>query len=181
MQRRLLPLAVYLFFTAFAFLIGVLAGAPKPDTGHTSGMAVIDTSPPTPASPVSLSSRAPVRPPRPSSSCGFGDNCGDRKAAMNTELRWIDDTRYLHRKLLEIDRPQTAYPIVPPKLMISVQALTGGSLITHFSDRTEIIAVGKRVDLSFSDLQCFLILLESAKSRARFDFGCEEQSGRDTL
>ncbi|MEM7509197.1 MAG: hypothetical protein AAF415_20980 [Pseudomonadota bacterium] len=81
---------------------------------------------------------------------------------------------YAQRRIVEIERPQVAYPLLPPKLMISVQALTGGSLITHFSDRTQIVAVGKRVDLVADGLPCFLILLESNRQGARFDFGCEE-------
>lgn len=93
-----------------------------------------------------------------------------RIAALTKRLQ----SGYAHRRIVEIERAQVAYPLLPPKLMISVQALTGGSLITHFSDRTQIVAVGRRVDIVVDGLTCFLILLESRRRSARFDFGCEE-------
>ncbi len=72
-----------------------------------------------------------------------------------------------------ISESQTAYPLVEPKLMISVTALHGGPVLAHFGTRTHHFVVGQRVDFRVKDCYCYLLLRESVRDRAVFNFGCE--------
>lgn len=72
-----------------------------------------------------------------------------------------------------ITESKTAYQLVEPKLMISVDALVGGPVLAHFGTRTHLFMVGQRVDFRVKDCFCHLLLRESVRDRAVFHFGCE--------
>lgn len=81
---------------------------------------------------------------------------------------------------LTITESQTAYPLVEPKLMISVDALHGGPVLAHFGTETHFFMVGQRVDFRVRDCYCYLLLRESVRDRAVFHFGCERKNPDST-
>lgn len=80
---------------------------------------------------------------------------------------------YVTHKTVRIDEPYTAYSLLEPKLMISVDDLPGGAVLAHFGLRTERFAVGERLDFVEGTCNCFLLLMASVRDRAEFLFGCE--------
>lgn len=81
--------------------------------------------------------------------------------------------RFVREREVTITESQIAYPLVEPKLMISVNALHGGPILAHFGTESHSFMVGQRVDFRVSDCFCFLLLRESARGKAVFHFGCE--------
>lgn len=75
---------------------------------------------------------------------------------------------------IEASEAQTAYWLMAPKLMLSVQALRDGPVIVHFANRTEHLAVGQHVEFTHEGCACFLLLRKSTREGAVFDFRCRE-------
>ena len=105
------------------------------------------------------------------------DNQAGRQPVTTIDEQF--DDRFERLQTIEITSTSRGYWLVAPKLMLAVQHLGGGDLRIKFADRYEQIRVGQRLDLRVDDCRCFLVLTESVKAKAIFQFGCEKQlSGR---
>ena len=82
-------------------------------------------------------------------------------------------SRFSELKTVEVSSTSRGYWLLEPKLMIAVDHLGGGDLRAKFSDRYERVRVGQRMDVHVDDQACFLIMVESIKGKALFQFGCE--------
>lgn len=83
---------------------------------------------------------------------------------------------FVQYKRVVLTEAQSAYALVPPKLMLSVDALRGGPLTAHFGNETADFVVGKRVDFNLGPCDCFLVLMRSTPGSADFAFGCDERT-----
>lgn len=98
----------------------------------------------------------------------------ERMALDLAALREHVTTGMTQLREVRVLKPRTAYALIEPKLMMSVEALTQGGLVVHYAKATTFLNVGQRVDLKLEDgCKCFLVLLESTRRGARFLFGCE--------
>lgn len=76
---------------------------------------------------------------------------------------------------IHITTSSRGYWLIAPKLMLAVEHLGGGDLRIKFADRFERIRIAERKDFQIDDCMCFLILVESVKGKAVFQFGCEKE------
>jgi hypothetical protein len=110
----------------------------------------------------------------------------DLQADLNVARRDVEDLQtevaalkaqvtqgFVRNLNVTISESQTAYPLVEPKLMISVTALQDGPVLAHFGTQTQYFLVGQRADFRVKDCYCYLLLRESVRGRAIFNFGCE--------
>ncbi len=104
------------------------------------------------------------------------DVLADRLRADLDALREQLAHGFVENRTIEITEARTAYALVEPKLMLSVEALSGGALIVNFGTQTRNIRVAQRLDFDHGDCNCFLLLAESERDRAVFEFGCEREN-----
>ena len=103
---------------------------------------------------------------------------------MSTDLASMRDQiteGYVHHRQVVVRANKTAYPLVEPKLMLSVDTLHGGSVLTYFGTQSYVFAVGQRVDFRLKDCECYLLLKESTTEKAVFAFGCERAEPPDPV
>lgn len=79
-------------------------------------------------------------------------------------------------RTIEVTSTSQGYWLLEPKVMIAVDHLGGGDLRVKYSDRYEKIRIAQRMDVDVEGRQCFLLLVESVKGKAIFQFGCEKRS-----
>lgn len=100
----------------------------------------------------------------------------ERLALLETDLHDVMG-RYEDGREIVVDTPDQAYPLILPKLMLSVTALPGGPLMVTLGDTTLFMRIGARRDFRLEGRACFLVLAESLRNRARFFFGCDPAGG----
>lgn len=86
---------------------------------------------------------------------------------------------FVHLRKIHVEKSKFAYPLVEPKLMLSVTSLKGGPIIANFGTETHVFSVGERFDFPLKDCDCFLLLESSARGEAVFSFGCQRRSKSD--
>ena len=91
------------------------------------------------------------------------------RAALSNQL---EHGRVVARDIV-IDEVSVAYPLVPPKLMMSVSSFSGSVVQVQVGPKRKMMAVGERLDLIAEGAPCYLVLVESRRERAQFSFGCE--------
>ncbi len=79
-------------------------------------------------------------------------------------------------RTFEVNDRDVAYPLLPPKLMMSVSTF-GGALVVNYGPARDLIQVGGRIDIRADGRDCFLVLLESRIDKAKFTFGCDSPTG----
>lgn len=121
------------------------------------------------ADPVPAPPAAPPAKPEPAA----GDDLDPALRAQIDALRAELMTGYDSGVHLVVDVPERAYPLLLPKLMMSVDMLGGGPLLVTLGDMTTLMRIGSRRDLEIDGQRCFLVLVESVRGRANFLFGCE--------
>lgn len=102
-----------------------------------------------------------------------------RAAKSENELAAIEQQLtkgYVEDKRVVITESNVAYPLIQPKLMVSVQSLSGGTVIATFADQRKVFYVGQYVELQIEACQCYLLLESSARGKAVFRFGCKEEN-----
>ena len=83
-------------------------------------------------------------------------------------------TGFVQSRTVTVEQVERAYPLVAPKLLLSVRHLSGGAVTAQFGARSEVFQVGQTVEFKIGRCECFLVLVESISGRAVFDFGCIE-------
>lgn len=96
-------------------------------------------------------------------------------------MRTAVTSGYVASREVEVTETDRGYWLVEPKLMIGVQNLSGGALLVNFADRFETFRIGERKDLAVGGCDCYLILTESKRGRAKFYFGCSERETPDVV
>ena len=91
-------------------------------------------------------------------------------AALHEQL----DQGFVRSRRVLVSEVDRAYPLLPPKLMLSVERLAGGSLQVYFGDQSARFAIGQRIDFQEGPCDCFLVLMRSDRGAAEFAFGCDE-------
>lgn len=102
-----------------------------------------------------------------------------RAAKSETELEAIQQQimkGYVEDKRVVITESNVAYPLIQPKLMVSVQSLVGGTVIATFADQRKVFYVGQYVELQIETCECYLLLESSERDKAVFRFGCKEET-----
>lgn len=100
-------------------------------------------------------------------------------AVLRSEMSWMRRMMgegYVHLQQVAVDEVHTAYPLIEPRLLLSVKTLVGREVITTFDNATHTFSVGERIDFDFEDKKCFLLLAESERGRALFHMGCKPAS-----
>ncbi len=98
-------------------------------------------------------------------------------AADLAALREQVTAGFVVHRTIEVTEPRTAFPLIEPKLMLSVDALPGGSVIVNYAEHTQSLRVAQTVEFIHGTCRCYLLLAESERNRAVFHFGCEEAEG----
>ena len=84
------------------------------------------------------------------------------------------DERFERLQTIEITSTSRGYWLVAPKLMLAVDDLGGGDLRIKYADRFEQIRIAQRLDVEIEGDDCFLLLVESVRGKAVFQFGCDK-------
>lgn len=83
---------------------------------------------------------------------------------------------------ITVTEANTAHPLLPPKLMMSVSDLSAGLVRVQAGRNRAVMAVGERMDIVSDDgCRCYLVLTEAGRSLARFTFGCERPGAAETV
>ncbi|THH35156.1 hypothetical protein E4Z66_15135 [Aliishimia ponticola] len=91
-----------------------------------------------------------------------------------SDLRTQVETGWVASKTVEVTSTTKGFWLVEPNLMLAVHQLTGGSIRVHFADRDEKFLLAERKTFLVDGRPCYLILTESVRGKAVFQFGCEK-------
>jgi hypothetical protein len=97
------------------------------------------------------------------------------KNALITTLNDALLDGYVDARDIVVTSAKEAYWMSEPELMLGVRALTGGQVRVFFADQTALISVGQRVDFSFEECDCCLMLKSSSIGKAEFRYACSPE------
>ncbi len=80
-------------------------------------------------------------------------------------------------RTIKVTSNKVGYWLIEPKLMLGVAHLAGGPVDVTFADQSVRFEVGARREILFEGKTCFLLLIESRRREAVFQFHCEKPKG----
>ena len=96
------------------------------------------------------------------------------EALQELQTAFLDG--YVDAKDIVVTDVKRGYWLSEPKLMLGVRALNGGQLRVNFAHHSASIAIGQRLDFTFEDCDCFLLLKSSSFGNAEFRYACSPQT-----
>ncbi len=176
MRRTSFPFLIFsnLLLSSFALLCGVLLGYNTADTGSKAYAEMV------------REQAADLKTLKQAFQAASTDARSLRAEndRLSVELDWLFERipeGFVHLRKIRVEKAQFAYPMVEPKLMLSVKSLMQAPITATFGTTTHMFSVGERVDFVLKDCDCFLLLEQASTGAAVFNFGCQRQKKSEPI